>query len=320
MTTRTAKRVTVTRSPAPNAKAARGLVRETGCIVLATNGSAEAGAALRFAAALAARERVLLHVLTVLEPLPALPVQAAGAAYHTGYEMERGDEILKRAHAELAALPTTPRSLATMLVGAPGPSIANAATEWKADLIVVGAGRHGAVERFLAGDNVVRILRHATVPVITVPTADGALPRDGIVAVDFGAASLAAARFAASLIGSGSLQLVHVRPEIDIPPTDPSGWSALYEAGANDLLTKLGDELRVDYPGLRVTNRLMKGHTATVLLDLIGRTGADLIAVGQHGHGVVDRLLFGSVAQAMVRSAPCAVLVTPTQEREPVDR
>ncbi len=314
MKTRTAKRVTVTRSPAPNAKTARGLVRENGCIVLATNGSAEAGAALRFAAALAAREQALLHVLTVLEPLPALPAQAAGAAYHTGFEMERGDEILKRAHAELAALPATPRSLATMLVGAPGPSIANAAEEWKADLIVVGAGRHGAVERFLAGDNVVRILRHARVPVITVPTGDGALPHDGIVAVDFGAASLAAARLAASLLGSGSLQLVHIRPEIDIPPTDPSGWSALYEAGANDLLTKLGDELRIDNPRLRVTSRLMKGHTATVLLDLIGRSGADLIAVGQHGHGVVDRLLFGSVAQAMVRSAPCAVLVTPAQE------
>jgi nucleotide-binding universal stress UspA family protein len=316
MTTRTAKRVTVKRSPAPNATAVRRLVRESGSILLATNGSAEAGAALLFSAALAAREQALLRVLTVLEPLPALPAQAAGAAYQTGYELERGEQILNSVRAELAVLPSTPRSLTTMLVGAPGPSIANAAQEWRSDLIVLGAGRHGAVERFLSGDNVVRVLRHARVPVITVPTGHSALPRDGIVAIDFGAASLAAAKVAASLLGGGNLQLVHVRPEIDIPPTDPSGWSALYEAGANTLLTKLGDELRVDYPGLRVTNRLLKGHTATVLLDLIGRSGADLVAVGQHGHGVVDRLLFGSVAQAMVRSAPCAVLVTPAQDAE----
>jgi nucleotide-binding universal stress UspA family protein len=291
-------------------------VRETGSILLATNGSAEAGAALRFAAALAAREQALLHVLTVLAPLPALPAQAAAAAYQSGYELERGEQILNRVRAELTVLPATPRSLATMLVGAPGPSIANAAQEWKADLIVLGAGRHGAVERFLSGDNVVRVLRHAKVPVITVPTGRSALPRDGIVAVDFGAASLAAARVAASLLGGGKLHLVHVRPEIDIPPTDPTGWSALYEAGANTLLTKLGDELRLECPGLHVTNRLLKGHTATVLLDLIATSGADLVAVGQHGHGVVDRLLFGSVAQAMVRSAPCAVLVTPAQESE----
>jgi nucleotide-binding universal stress UspA family protein len=201
-----------------------------------------------------------------------------------------------------------------MRVGAPGPTIANAAREWKADVIFVGAGRHGAVERFLAGDHVVRVLRHATVPVITVPTGEGALPHDGIVAIDFGAASIAAARYAASLLTGGSLQLVHVRPEIDIPATDPSGWSALYEAGADALLTKIGDELRREHPRLRVTSRLLKGHTATVLLDFVGRSGADLIAVGQHGYGVVDRFLFGTVAQAMVRSAPCAVLVTPTQE------
>ena len=42
---------------------------------------------------------------------------------------------------------------------------------------------------------------------------------------------------------------------------------------------------------------------------------ADLIAVGQHGHGVVDRFLFGSVAQAMVRSAQCAVLVAPPTKK-----
>lgn len=316
MRTRTAKRVTVTRSPAPNATPARRLVRETGSILIATNGSAEAGDALRFAAALAAREQALLRVLTVLEPLPALPVQAAGASYHSGYELERGEQILNRVRAELAELETPPRSLATMLVGAPATSIASAAEEWKADLIVLGAGRHGAIERFLSGDNVVRVLRHAKIPVITVPTGRGMLPREGIVAIDFGAASLAATRVAASLLGSGKLHLVHVRPEIDIPPTDPTGWSALYEAGANTLLTKLGDELRVEYPGLRLTKHLLKGHTATVLLDLIGRSGADLVAVGQHGHGVVDRLLFGSVAQAMVRSAPCAVLVTPAQESE----
>lgn len=312
MTTRTAKRVTVRRSPAPNATVTR--EQPSGCILLATNGSPEADAALRFAAAFAAREKTVLRVLTVLEPLPALPAQTAGAAYQTGFEMERGERILNRIHGELVALPAPPQSLTTMLVGAPGPTIANAAREWKADLIFLGAGRHGAVERFLAGDHVVRVLRHATVPVITVPTGKGALAHNGIVAVDFGAASIAAARSAASLLSDGSLQLVHVRPEVDIPATDPSGWSALYEAGANALLTQLGDELRLEHPRLHVTSRLLKGHTATVLLDLVGRSGADLIAVGQHGYGVVDRFLFGTVAQAMVRSAPCAVLVTPTQE------
>src|SRR5689334_23286976 len=39
------------------------------CVLLATNGSPEADAALRFASAIAAREELLLRILTVLEPL-----------------------------------------------------------------------------------------------------------------------------------------------------------------------------------------------------------------------------------------------------------
>ena len=51
---------------------------ERPCIVLATNGSPEAEAALHFAAALASREELLLRALTVLEPLPAIPAPPSG--------------------------------------------------------------------------------------------------------------------------------------------------------------------------------------------------------------------------------------------------
>ena len=90
-----------------------------------------------------------------------------------------------------------------------------------------------------------------------------------------------------------------VRPEIDLPATDPSAWSAIYEAGADTLLARLADELRNAHPGLRIETDLLRGHAPTVLLEYADRMAVDLIAVGQHGHGVVDLFLFGSVAQAM---------------------
>jgi nucleotide-binding universal stress UspA family protein len=281
------------------------------CLAFATNGSAEADAALRFASALASREELLLRILTVLEPLPALPVQPAGAQWQITIEMERAERILDRVRNELSLLGKRPSTLTCMLVGSPGATIADAAREWNAKYVIVGAGRHGAIERFFIGDTVVRVIRHAVSPVIAVPASCGALPRNGVVAVDFGETSLAAARTAAEVIGEGVLHMLHIRPEIDLPATDPSAWSDLYESGAQSLITKLATELKSLHPSVSTTTRILRGHVPTVLLDYADHVAADLIAVGQHGHAAVDRFLFGSVAQAVVHSAHCAVLVSP---------
>ena|SRR5690349_6546142 len=281
------------------------------CLLFATNGSAEADTALRFASALASQEELLLRVLTVLEPLPAIPAQPAGAAWHVTIEMERGEHLLDRVRDELSLLGKPPAASTCMLVGSPGTTIGAAAHEWNAKYVILGAGRHGALERFLAGDTVVRVMRHAVTPVIAVPASSGALPRNGVVAVDFGEPSLTAARSAAELIGDGMLHLLHIRPEIDLPATDPSVWSEVYESGARSLMTRLVDELKSSHPDVRTTTTLLRGHVPTVLLDYADHIAADLIAVGQHGHGVVDRFLFGTTAQAIVHSARCAVLVAP---------
>ena len=281
------------------------------CILLATNGSAEATAALRFASAYAAREELLLRILTVLEPLPILPAQPSGITYAMTIERERGDAILQSVREQLATLATAPRSLTSLLVGNPGATIADAAREWNAQYIVVGAGRHGTLDRLLSGDTVARILRRAAAPVIAVPSTSTELPRIGVVGIDFGVASLTAARRAASLIGSGVLHVLHVRPEIDIPATDPGAWSEIYQLGASALMTKLTTDLETEFPELQVETAFDRGHAPTMLLAYADRVHADLIAVGQHGHGVVDRFLFGSVAQEMVRSAHCTVVVTP---------
>ena len=43
---------------------------------------------------------------------------------------------------------------------------------------------------------------------------------------------------------------------------------------------------------------------------------ADLIAMGTHGRGPVTHLLLGSVAEKVVRSAPCPVLTVRQPEHE----
>lgn len=43
--------------------------------------------------------------------------------------------------------------------------------------------------------------------------------------------------------------------------------------------------------------------------------GAEMIVVGTHGRGGLSRLLMGSTAEAVVRHAPCPVLVVPASSR-----
>ena len=281
------------------------------CILFATNGSAEAETALHFATALARRFKLPLRILTVLEPLPAIPAQPAGASYHFGVEMERGERILNMVREELSANGIREAATTSMLVGSVGTTIAQAARDWRAGYIILGAGKHGALERMLAGDTVVRVMRHATAPVIAVPAKCDALPHSAVAAIDFGPASLNSARAAAAIVCTGVLHLIHVRPEIDLPATDPEGWSAIYESGARSLLAQLADELHHEHPGLRIDVAVRRGHTPSTLLEYVNEVAAEFVAAGQHSRGVMDRVLFGSVANALVRGARCGVLVAP---------
>lgn len=46
-----------------------------------------------------------------------------------------------------------------------------------------------------------------------------------------------------------------------------------------------------------------------VILDYAQAHGADLIVMGSHGHTGLRHLLMGSVAEHVLRHAPCPVLV-----------
>ena len=54
---------------------------------------------------------------------------------------------------------------------------------------------------------------------------------------------------------------------------------------------------------------LIQGPPASVVTHAAEQGGHDLIAIGTHGHRGFRRLLLGSVAESVIRHAPCSVLV-----------
>lgn len=60
--------------------------------------------------------------------------------------------------------------------------------------------------------------------------------------------------------------------------------------------------------GIRVRGRLESGSPARAILRVATEDQYDLIVMGTHGRTGMAHLLFGSVAEEIVRSAPCPVL------------
>ncbi len=71
--------------------------------------------------------------------------------------------------------------------------------------------------------------------------------------------------------------------------------------------------------GLRVEVRLVQGAAGSVLAAAAVDARADLLVMGSHGHGVLKRLLLGSVADELLRTAALPLLVVhPRDGQRPV--
>jgi len=72
------------------------------------------------------------------------------------------------------------------------------------------------------------------------------------------------------------------------------------------------DQLVVPGENVRAERRLAEGDPVREILRVAGEIYADLIVMGTHGRTGLPRLLMGSVAEQVLREAPCPVLTVRT--------
>jgi nucleotide-binding universal stress UspA family protein len=141
--------------------------------------------------------------------------------------------------------------------------------------------------------------------------------RNILVAVDFSQTSDDALAVAAALSQAfrAQVHLVHVVPNVHATyAIEPMGFDfgAYARQSAEAADTQLVD-LAARHPIERalLTTAVLSGPPASEIVRYAEEHGTDLIVLGAHGHGIVDRLLIGSVAERVARHAPCAVLMVP---------
>ncbi len=198
-----------------------------------------------------------------------------------------------------------------VLAGSPAHALETVARERRAQLIVMGRRKHRLVGRILGGETAFRTLRAARLPVLTTGSAWNALPGTIVVAMDFSAASVAAAQCALDMAAEGAtVHLVHVWMRSDSTHPAHSRSNFIYESSLPERFGRAGRALRVP-GGATLRNVVLTGKPVEELVSFAEELGADLIASGTRGAVLFDRLIIGSVANGLLRSTTCAVLVVP---------
>jgi universal stress protein A len=73
-------------------------------------------------------------------------------------------------------------------------------------------------------------------------------------------------------------------------------------------------------PQTRVQPLVAEGNPAAVILQVAREKKCDLIVMGTHGRTALSRVLMGSVAEEVVRKAPCLVLTVKTEVPPELER
>ena len=141
-----------------------------------------------------------------------------------------------------------------------------------------------------------------------------------LVPSDFGESSAGALDYAKSLAGTynASLHLLHV---VHDPIGRPAGGDAL-GVPIERLIAQATDEAERGFaaamsPGeqakFRAQTAVEVGSPVNKIVEYAQAQDIDLIVMGTHGRGALAHAILGSVAERVVRFAPCPVLTVRQQ-------
>jgi len=141
---------------------------------------------------------------------------------------------------------------------------------------------------------------------------------------DFSENSEHALKYALTLatLSQAELRLFHVVEPITYPQStklfepvlDEVELMMKMEAAFQTQLENQVSALKEEYP--KITGKLVKGNTFLEIIQAARDESVDIIVMGTHGRTGLAHVLIGSVAEKVVREAPCPVLTVKHPEHE----
>jgi nucleotide-binding universal stress UspA family protein len=281
-------------------------------IVVGVDATLEAARAAEFGERLAeaaGTRCALLHIVSTPHPPPAAwsePRPPGGPSR----EAHARETVL---HALWGVV--SPRLLQELEVrpGRAPVALREAAHTLGAEVIVLGRKRHTVVGQWLGYSTALHLARTADVPVLV--TGSASLPTRVLAAVDTSAAARltieAAQRYAtlckAALRVVSVVELLPVTGDLAAANFDPTAYYASARTEVERDVWPL-----VTMPGAQ--KQLRFGRPLESIQDEVEGWSADLVVVGSHGRGWVERALLGSVTERLLRQVPVSMLIVPAHE------
>lgn len=302
-------------------------------ILFATDGSQGAIEAEAYACALTRAWGGTLTVMRVLEFPPGM---------NPDYPINRVylSELMKEATRKLADVKARAADLGISVqshiaTGIPSEEVLAVARAEGTELIVVGTKGKTGLEHILLGSTAERIIRIAPCPVLTVPvekhcTEGGAhvgtpqvTLKRMLVPIDFSDCSLDALEYGALVAQRSkvSLTLLHVLEPVSYGLDFTLPHVAKREQIRTELTGRLSNLVsELTAAGVPSDFTMLGGLPADSVLDAARSRSSDVIVIGTHGRRGFSHVLFGSVAESVLRRSSCPVLTVRRPQFQPGHR
>jgi nucleotide-binding universal stress UspA family protein len=281
-------------------------------VLFASDGSECARAAGRLLARLSLPEGTAIHTVTVLEPW----VTSLLERFQEG-QRHRGHLILNEAANEVRSAHAT--VTVELRTGDVAHEILSAAREFGADLIVIGSRGLTGLDGILLGSVSRNVASHAPCSVLVARPPQNEF-RQVVIAMDASDHAATALEVAASLPlpERSAFTVVSVVQPYYLAPEpigiDTAAFSnAVMEIreqqreAANEVLVSARQ--RLEEVGRQASLAPCEGDPAREILRVAAEQQADLIVAGARGVSRLEGLFLGSVADRLLKSASCSVLI-----------
>lgn len=294
-------------------------------VLIATDGSKEASAALRTATRVLSADNRNFDLLCVALPYPK---RRRGGRARENYErriLGEITQILADAKASIAPDGAVVRLLPE--IGSPAAVLVDKAEDY--DLTVIGARGRRSIGEVGLGPVASRVVEHALAPVLVAREMRGEGGMRALVAVDGSTACLHAIETFRTLfnLDDAEICLMHVAEtpwiqmglgedwetydELDKEHSESGVLEKEFVREGETLIEQARDALTLSRGAL--TTRIDEGNPAEEILSELDRGQYDLVVLGATGNRDLKHVMLGSVSAKIAWNAPCSVLIV----REP---
>lgn len=303
-------------------------------LLVPTDFSASADAALNHAVTMADRFQATLHLLHVVND-PGTGLYGLGDAKAQIDRLKARAESQAQQRLQDIVRDTSAVDIHTSVPQRVDLSVADAIQEYVGtrgiDLVVMGTHGRGGLGQLVLGSVANTLIRRSTCPVMTVRERDEVSEsspevnyKNLLAPIDFSDHSHTALRLSKELTGRyGATQhLLFVAERRVLPTFSDTGIPGVgvvemdpdIVSNAEVALEELNDE--VGGPDVESEYHVREGDVAQDIVDFAETNEVDLIVMATRGLTGIDRFVLGSNTERVVRTAPCPVLTVPTTSDE----